>query len=95
MRHYESGGMTMNEEHITTLHERVHGVSKLHMSVGETDDFEEFLRLIHQPGWTTPVELILIHALVDSAERAAVQAVQARQSLIEGARAIANASVGV
>jgi len=83
----------MSEEHIATLHARVEGVSKVHLSVGDTSDFEEFFRIIHQPGWTTPVELMLIHALVDSAERAAEQALQARQSLMDGARAIANASV--
>lgn len=84
------------KEHITVLHGRVEDVSKLHVSVGETSDFEEFFRIIHQPGWTTPAELSLIHFLVDNAERAAQQALEARRALLEGARVIAaNAPVEV
>lgn len=82
----------MSEEHVTVLHGRLEDVAKLHASVGDSSDFDELFRIIHWPGWTTPVEIMLINSLVDAVERSAHNTLKARQALVEGARAIAESS---
>jgi len=80
--------------HVEQLDERIRDLSAAFADLGTSDDFKELFRIIHGPGWTTLPEVFLMNALVDSAERAVDDARRVRQALLEGARAVGEASAG-
>ncbi len=81
-----------NGRHVHQLDKRLRGLSTAYADLGSTDDFDELLKIIHFPGWTTPQDIFMINAVVDAAERAAEDARSLRTVLVEGARAISEAS---
>lgn len=52
------------------------------------DDLTELLRIIHQPGWTTPAEFILVSGLVDSLTRQVEAMTEQKKILMAGGRAV-------
>jgi hypothetical protein len=81
-----------NGQHIKELDRRLGDLSAAFGDLGSTDDFDELLRVIHGPGWTTLTHLSFMNALVDATQRTVQDARHLRLTLLEGARAIAGES---
>jgi len=77
-----------NGQHIDELDRRLRDLSAAFVGLGASDDFEELFRIIHNPGWTTLIDVQFMNALVDAAQRSADDARHLRAALLEGARAI-------
>lgn len=82
-----------NGWHIERLDRRLRALGDTFAGLGDTSDVEEMLVIIHRPGWTTPVGVHLMNALVDAAQRTADDARQLREALRAGALAIDAAAV--
>ena len=54
----------MEKHDLTHLETRVKELCQGLKDVANDTDFQEFLRIIHRPGWTTPAELAFVGALV-------------------------------
>jgi hypothetical protein len=87
-QHIDDGG-----KHIEELDRRLHDLRDAFADLGSCGDFEELFKIIHNPGWTTLIDVLFMNVVVDAAGRAADDARRLRSALLEGARAVANASV--
>lgn len=76
--------------HVEQLARRVRALQAGAADSSAAEDWDEMLKIIHFPGYTTPVQLQLIHALMEAAEVNAAQGMRLRSALIEGSRAIVN-----
>ena len=74
--------------HIEVLATRVRTLQEGAADSGASDDYDELWRIIHLQGYTTPVQLRLIEALLHAAEQNVVQGAELRIALVEGSRAI-------
>jgi hypothetical protein len=77
-----------NGKHVAQLDSRLKTLAAGFSDAGSSDDFDELFTIIHNPGFTTPVQLLLTHQLVEAAERNLAEAAQLRSALVQGARAI-------
>jgi hypothetical protein len=82
-----------NGKHVAELEGRLKALAAGFSDAGSSDDFDELFKIIHNPGFTTPVQLLLIHQLVETAERNLAEAAQLRGALMQGARAVAEESL--
>jgi hypothetical protein len=82
-------------KHVQRLALRVRNLQAGFADPGVSDDFDELIKIIHFPGYTTPVQLRLINAVVDAAERNLTEAAMLRVALLEGSRAIIEESAQV
>jgi hypothetical protein len=78
---------------VEELDKRLRGLSAAFAELGNTADFDELFKIIHNPDWTTWPDIFLINTLVDAAERAAKDARRLRKALVECVLAISGASV--
>jgi hypothetical protein len=53
-------------EHIKTLETKLQKLQQLHNKAASENFAEQLLLIIHRPGWTTPQEAQLVHAVLDS-----------------------------
>jgi hypothetical protein len=81
-----------NGEHVEKLEGRLRALAAGFSEAGSSDDFDELYKIIHRPPFTTPIELELIHLIVDTAERNLAEAAALRGALVQGARAIVEES---
>ena len=81
-----------NGKHVAELDGRLKALASGFSEAGSSDDFDELFTIIHHPGFTTPVQLELIHQLVEAAERNLAEAAQLRSALVHGARAVVEES---
>ena len=77
-----------NGRHVAQLDKRINALREGFADSGATDDFDELLLIMHHPGYTTPVQLLFVNAVVDAVERNLVQLRMLRSTLLEGSRAI-------
>ena len=77
-----------NGRHIEGLDLRLRALGDTFVGLGDTGDVEEMLVIIRRPGWTTPIDVHFMNALVDAAQRTADDARQLREGLRAGALAI-------
>jgi hypothetical protein len=59
------------------------------MKLAEGKDFEELLRIVHKPGWTTPAEFMLVSGLLQSMNAQVKTLAGLKQVLLAGSRAVA------
>jgi hypothetical protein len=81
-----------NGEHVAHIERRLRALADSVTDAASSDDFDELFKIIHFPGWTTPVEIEFVNSLIDATERSLAGAVQLRGALLSGARAIAENS---
>jgi hypothetical protein len=81
-----------NGEHVAELEDRLKALAAGFSDAGSSDDFDELYKIIHRPPFTTPVQLQLIHMIVDAAERNLAEAAELRSALVLGARGIVEES---
>ena len=70
------------EKHISTVRERLE-------MAAQGDDFEELLRIIRRPGWTTPAEFRLVFEIVETIGQQVVVIEHLKTGLLEGSRQVA------
>ena len=56
--------------------------------LSDDSDLAELLRHIHQPGWTTPAEFLLVAGMVDSLNKQVTLLIEQKQILMAGSRAV-------
>jgi hypothetical protein len=81
-----------NGEHVAHIERRLRALADSFDDAASSDDFDELFKIIHFPGWTTPVEIEFMHSLIDATERSVAGAVALRTALVSGARAVAEGS---
>jgi hypothetical protein len=81
--------------HVRQLGERVELLQRAYADPAASEEYSELFKIIHFPGYTTPVQLRLILALVEAAEVNLQQAAMLRGALLEGSRAIIEESAQV
>jgi len=72
------------------------GIQSLHKSVrifAEDDGYVELLRIIRQPGWTTPAEFALVLASVEAMNAQVHELTKFKTSLIGAAKEVAGERV--
>jgi hypothetical protein len=86
----------MNDEvtadHIATLDRRVRELQDACIVLGKDDDILKILELLHKPGFTTPVEVFFLDAILDAVSDAVQNVQRLRQSLHDGVVAVSEAS---
>lgn len=70
------------EKHISTVRERLEVVA-------QGDDFEELIKIIRRPGWTTPAEFRLVLGIVETIGRQVDVIEHLKTGLLEGSRQVA------
>jgi hypothetical protein len=78
------------ERDIKTLQKTVHAFA-------HEDGYAQLLKFIHQPGWTTPAEYLLVHSSIIAMNAQVRELTALRDSVLGAAREIAKAGdrVGV
>jgi hypothetical protein len=57
-------------------------------NLADGTDFEELLKIIHRPGWTTPAEALLVSGLVDFMATQVKALTALKQVLLAGSRVV-------
>jgi hypothetical protein len=78
----------MTKAQLTRLERNVSLLQKLLSDLGTARDLKEFLRHIHQPGWTTPAEFALVAGSIQSLTLQARSLQAQMQSVASGARLV-------
>ncbi len=76
------------EHNLAHLERRIKELGEQLGAMGDISDLEETIFLLHQPGWTTPAEYLLVSGIVDTMQEHARALTSLRQSLITGSRLI-------
>jgi len=81
--------MGYQDEHsLAHLEWRIKELGEQLGTMGDTSDLEELIFLLHQPGWTTPAEYLLVSGIVDAMQEHGKALTTLRQSLITGSRLV-------
>jgi hypothetical protein len=72
------------ERDIKTLQKTVHAFA-------HEDTYAQLLKFIHQPGWTTPAEYLLVHGAINSMNAQFRELTALRDTVLGAAREIAQA----
>ena len=94
-------GIDLNEtdRHVQHLDRRIRALQAGQSDVTAAEDYDELLRIIHFPGYTTPVQLLFVSAVMESLELNVAEGMRLRNVLIEGSKGIiaeaGKVSVGV
>ena len=77
-----------NGLHVRQLGERIQLMQDAYSDPAASDEWAELFKIIHFPGYTTPVQLQFVNALLEAAEVNLRQAAVLRTALLEGGRGI-------
>ena len=78
----------MKPSDVTELEERIRATSKS-LAQLKTENFtEEFLQIIHRPGWTSVAESLFVRHILSAVEQHAKALNQLQQGLLEASRAV-------
>jgi len=75
----------MQQHDLTHLETRIKDMCDSLTSVADKKGFEEFLTIIHKPGFTTPAEIALLRGVVDTMQEQTKTLIGLRQLLLSGA----------
>jgi hypothetical protein len=78
----------MEKHDVAHLEKRINELSDSLRSLAADTDFEELIKIIHRPGWTTPAEHLFVTGGVDSMLTQAKALVGLKQVLLAGSRAV-------
>ncbi|WP_312434538.1 hypothetical protein [Janthinobacterium sp.] len=80
--------MDDNGKHIRELEKKVSALSDALAHLGKGTTLEEFLRLLRNPGYTTPAELTFNHAILDTMQLQVNALDKLGQDLVAGAKQV-------
>ena len=75
----------MKKAHLAQLEAKIKGLNADLAKLGDSKPTEELLRIIHQPGWTTIAEGLLVEAIVASMHAQVGAALELRTALLNAA----------
>ncbi len=75
----------MTNHDIPRLEAKITELSSFLATLGDGTDLRELIRIIRNPGWTTPAESILVNGIVDAMLVNVKALSEIKKSLIEGA----------
>lgn len=78
----------MDTKELTKLESRINELSQGLKQLSDDDELTELIKMMHQPGWTTPAEFLLISGLVDALIMKTKTLRNLKHTLISGSRLI-------
>ena len=78
----------MNKHELTHLETKIMELHATLKNLADGGSFEEFVRIIHKPGWTTVAEAILFIGVVDSMVEQAKAVLGLKQVLLTAAEKV-------
>jgi hypothetical protein len=78
----------MKKSELTQLKTRVKQLSKSMASAASNKELHNFLKIINNPGWTTPAEVLFVTGVVDAMLTHAEALGALKQVLVAGSRAV-------
>jgi hypothetical protein len=78
----------MDGSHVEKLEEQVGQLREVLRDLSDDKSFDEFLTVIHRPGWTTPPEWMLVEGGVRSMTAMATALNDLKQGIFAGASAV-------
>ena len=78
----------MDKPDIGKLEKSIHALQDRVSVLGAEDDYLELIRIIRQPGWTTPAEFRLVNTLVTTFTRQIEVLDQLKHELIQAAQLV-------
>lgn len=78
----------MLKHDVARLEAQVKEMSHSLKQLADGKEFEEFVLLIHRPGWTTPAEFMLVSGVVDSMLAQTKSLASLKQALLVGSRQV-------
>lgn len=79
----------MKKTNVTYLKSQIKELSRSLAKVANNKDFQEFLKLVHKPGWTTEAEILFVTGVVDLMLAQTKALGEIKQVLVTGSRAVA------
>jgi hypothetical protein len=79
-------------DHVTQLHEKVERLHREFKDMASQPPYEELLKIIHRPGWTTPAEVALVSGVVDGLQRQVAAMRLTHEELLAGSRQVGAAT---
>jgi hypothetical protein len=80
--------MEMHKVDIGRLEKSIGGVRERLDVLAQGDDFEELIKIIRRPGWTTPAEFRLVHGIVETIGRQVAVIEHLKTELLESSRLV-------
>lgn len=78
----------MKSNHVQKIEDELVRLRSVLRELTDDEGFEDFLRIIHRPGWTTPVEAMLIEGSLQSMTALAFALNDLRLHTFAGAQAV-------
>ena len=78
----------MAPQDIDALHRAITALEKRLKALADDDELRELLRIIRNPGWTTPAELVFVGSIVTSLDLHAKAMIGLKSELLEGSRLV-------
>jgi hypothetical protein len=86
----------MERNEIIRLEQLIQLAKAANSAINSCDEWDELMRVIHSPGWTTPPEAILVSKIIDSIITQSHQIIALRSGLLAAARLVGKSvAVGV
>ena len=82
--------MLMPKNHIEILDKKITALSDALAHLGRGTTWKELLKIIHNPGYTTPAEFLFTQALIDAAQVHVNAMSSIETQIIEGAKQVGN-----
>lgn len=79
----------MEKQELTHIQSRVNKLRQSLAQVADDGDFQEFLQIIHKPGWTSIAEATFAKALIEAMHANAKTLSSLKTGLLQGSRSVA------
>lgn len=76
------------EVHAVTIEKKVTALSDALARLSSAEDLRELLKIIKNPGWTTPAEFVFTTSILDSLESQARSMAEQTRQLVNAARQV-------
>lgn len=78
----------MPSHDIGVLEKKIHAAHDTFAKLGRDSDFEELIKIIRRPGWTTPAEFLLVSSSLDALRAQGDALLSMRQELLKASREV-------
>ncbi len=85
----------MERHDIGHLEKSIHGVRERLAEIAQDDEFLELIKIIKQPGWTTPAEFRFVTSIVKTLDRHVEIIGELKGELLTGSREVARERAAV
>lgn len=78
-----------HQQHAMRFETQAKELSRNLANLADDRDFQEFLKIIHRPNWTTPAEVAFVTGILDSMVAQTKELAGLKQALMAGSREVA------